>query len=104
MDREVVWTEAAWRDLDEAADYIARDSPAYASSWVEAVRNAARSLSHHPLRGRKVPEIDDPSVREIFVTRYRLVYRVVPERVYILGLIHGARDFTRAWARRRRKS
>jgi plasmid stabilization system protein ParE len=35
MAREVVWTDSAWEDLEAAAEYIARDSEAYAASFVE---------------------------------------------------------------------
>jgi plasmid stabilization system protein ParE len=47
--------------------------------------------------GRVVPELEQASVREVFVHRYRLVYRVEPERIAVLALVHGARDFHRAW-------
>jgi len=46
-------------------------------------------------RGRVVPELDDPSIREVFVRRYRLIYEVGPDEVMILAMIHGARDFAR---------
>jgi len=36
----VVWSEAAWNDLESAADYIARDSPRYAAAFVREVRDA----------------------------------------------------------------
>lgn len=45
-----------------------------------------------PLRGRVVPELDDETVREIFVRQYRLVCRVKEEGIYLIGVIHGARD------------
>jgi len=44
MDRKVKWTEAAWTDLEEVSDYIARDSEYYAASFVREVRDAARAI------------------------------------------------------------
>jgi plasmid stabilization system protein ParE len=41
---EVKWTEAAWNDLEEAADYIAHDSPHYAAAVVRESRDGARNL------------------------------------------------------------
>jgi plasmid stabilization system protein ParE len=35
----------------------------------------------------------DPVIREIFVFRYRLAYRVEAERVVVVAFVHGARDF-----------
>ena len=45
MAREVVWTVPAWEDLESAANYIARDSIAYAAAFVPEVGDAAVSLS-----------------------------------------------------------
>lgn len=58
----------------------------------------ASSLAELPGRGRRVPELCDPAVREIFVDRYRLIFFVEDETVTILGFLHGARDFAR-WQR-----
>ena len=76
MVREVKWAEVAWNDLEEAADYIARDSAYYAAAFVREVQEAARSLNNFAERGRTVPELKDPGLREIFVRSYRLIYQV----------------------------
>jgi len=92
MAGRVKWTEAALDDLDNIAAYIARDSQFYASVVVREIRDAARSISSMPLRGRMVPELGDETVREIFVRQYRLVYRIKQDSIYLVGIIHGARD------------
>ena len=97
MARRVVWSEAASFDLEEAAGYIARDSRYYAAAFVREVRAAARSLRVSSERGRVVPELGQPDIRELLVRSYRLVYNVAPKQIYVLALIHGARDFTKAW-------
>jgi toxin ParE1/3/4 len=68
------WAEAALDDLDEVAEFIARDSPFYAASFVQELRTAARTLRTFGERGRIVPEVGDPSIREIFIKSYRLIY------------------------------
>ena len=90
MAREVVWARPAWKDLESAADYIARDSTAYAAVFVQDVKAAAASLSQFADRGQVVPEIGDQSVRELLVRPHRLIYRITPARVTVLALIHGA--------------
>jgi plasmid stabilization system protein ParE len=65
--RRVAWTETAWRDLERAADHLAEDSPSYAAGLVRRIRERARSLEELAERGRVVPELDDPSVRELLV-------------------------------------
>jgi len=49
-----------------------------------------------------VPELNDPSVREIFVSRYRLIYQVTADSVAVIAFIHGARDLLALWQQERR--
>jgi plasmid stabilization system protein ParE len=79
MAREVVWTDLAWEDLEAAAEYFARDSEAYAASFVEEIKGAATSLSEMAERGQIVPEIGDVSIRELLVRPYRLVDRTASQ-------------------------
>lgn len=75
------------------ADYIAEDSRHYAAAFVREVRDAARTLATFAERGRVVPELSDPAVRELLVGRYRLTYRLAETTVQIVAFVHGARDF-----------
>ena len=102
MARKVMWTETAWRDLEEVADYIAKDSSHYGAAFVREARDAARSLGYVAERGRTVPEFNDPEIRELFVRSYRLIYQVKEQAVNIIGFIHGARDVSALWERERR--
>ena len=102
MARKVIWADGAVADLDAAADYISKDSPAYAASFVLQSLEAARSLGDLPERGRVVPEFKREDIREIFVFSYRLIYRIDELRVSVLALIHGRRDFSQAWDERKR--
>ena len=102
MARKVIWADGAVADLDAAADYISKDSPAYAASFVLQSLKAARSLGDLPERGRVVPEFKREDIREIFVFNYRLIYRIDELRVSVLAFIHGRRDFSQAWDERKR--
>ena len=90
MARQVVWSEPAWEDLEAAAEYIGRDSESYAAAFVQNVKEAAASLAHFAERGQVVPEISDESIRELLVKPYRLIYRIAPDRVLVVTLVHGA--------------
>ncbi len=103
MDRRIVWTETAWRDLDQVVTHIAKDSSHYAAAFACEARDASRSLSQFSNRGRAVPEFNDPSVREIFVRSYCLLCTVSKDAVYILDFIHGARDLNALWERQERR-
>jgi plasmid stabilization system protein ParE len=90
MARQVVWSDPAWGDLEAAAEYIARDSKPYAAAFVQNVKEAAASLARFAERGQVVPESNDKSIRELLVRPYRLVYRIAPDRIIILTLVHGS--------------
>ncbi len=91
MAREVAWAETASDDLAEVAGYIAKGSEFYAAAVVRELIAAARSLDLFAQRGRVVPEYRDPSIRELLVRDYRLVYEVGESVVHVLRIIHGAR-------------
>jgi plasmid stabilization system protein ParE len=49
-----------------------------------------------------VPEINDENIREVFVKKYRLIYKIKADYVVILALIHGARDLKTLWPKEQR--
>lgn len=103
MAGKVNWAYEATADLEALAEYITRDSAFYASAFVQEIRDASRSLNEFSDRGRIVPELVNPNIRELFVREYCLIYSIEESRVVILGLIHGKRDLKRLWEREKRK-
>ena len=97
MARQVIWSFEASTDLDDLAEFISKDSLYYAASFVQEILEASCTLSMSFERGRIVPEISNPTIREIFIREYRLLYRIEDTRIVILGLIHGKRDLKRMW-------
>lgn len=87
----IEWSPQALEDIDLLAEYIARDSAFYARAVVRKLVEAAQSLSALPQRGRIVPEFGNPSIRELFVYSYRLIYRLDTPRIIIVAVIHGKR-------------
>jgi len=80
------------RMLDDAVSYVAQDSRPAAEGLLIQALEVASSLEVHSERGRVVPELGQPNVRQLLVQRYRLLYAVTPVEVQILAFIHGARD------------
>jgi plasmid stabilization system protein ParE len=96
--RRVVWAESAQKALDEIIADIATDSDSGAVRVLTVALETAESLSTLAERGRMVPEVGDPTLRELFVFDYRLLYRVYDDTVVIRAFLHGARDFAK-WQR-----
>ena len=93
--RRVVWSEQARRQVDETLAYISRDSLQAARSVLQETLSAAASLDTLAERGRVVPEVGAPEIREVFIHSYRLMYEVSESEVVVLAFLHGARDFER---------
>jgi len=41
--------------------------------------------------------IRNPQVRELLLSRYRVVYEILGDRIAIVRVIHASRDFVRTW-------
>lgn len=89
----VIWAEPAKTDLKAIHDFIASDSKYYAKKVTQDIIDRTNIIETYPAIGRKVPEIDDENVREIFAYSYRILYEIKSEKIYIIGIIHGRRDF-----------
>ncbi len=86
----VRWLRRALRNLDEEAEYIARDDPDAAARTVARIVSAVARLADYPASGR-VGRVG--GTRELVVpgTPYLVPYRVPGETVEILRVFHGAR-------------
>jgi len=85
------WSEEALEDMESIATYIEKDSPIYAKSVVSKFFEKAEILQEFSELGRKVPEFNDITIREIFVYSYRLIYKLSKEKVLLVAIVHGKR-------------
>ena len=93
MDYKVVLAPRAIDDLRDIVLYIAPDRPEAAKRLGLALIEKTKLLGKFPLAGRIVREFDDPSIRELVLEPYRIVYRV-DDRAGVIGVArfwHGAR-------------
>jgi toxin ParE1/3/4 len=104
MGFQVVVTEDAERDLEDIVTYIAKhDSPASAQHVLSRILEIADSLAAAPTRGSQPKELrglGDQEYRQVFFKPYRLIYRVVGQRVAIYLIADGRRDMQSLLARR----
>ena len=91
MDYRVTWSPEALDDVEGIAEYIERDSPAYARAVVQKLLHSARNLKIFPKAARVVPEFGDDTIRERFVYSYRLIYRIRDNTILVAAVVHGKR-------------
>lgn len=87
----VIWTRQAVEDVEAITTYVARDSPRYAALLADRLVAAVERVAQFPESGRIVPEIGDPTLREVVHGNYRIVYRLGSAAVEVIAVHHGAR-------------
>jgi toxin ParE1/3/4 len=101
---EVVLTEDAERDLEDLFTYIAtHDSRRNAEYVLTRILEIADSLADAPARGSQPKELrslGEQEYRQIFFKPYRLIYRVIGQRVVIYLISDGRRDMQSVLSRR----
>lgn len=88
----VKWTAHAKAQLRHIHDYIAEDSPLYAKRVTAELVQQTVGLDELPRKGKKVPELNEESVRELSLYTYRILYEITPDGVAVLAVIHKRRD------------
>ncbi len=59
---------------------------------VDRITACSKQIAAFPRSGRRVPEYDDENVREVFEGAYRIIYRILADRVDVIAVIHGAQQ------------
>ncbi|MDD5053006.1 MAG: type II toxin-antitoxin system RelE/ParE family toxin [Sulfuricurvum sp.] len=88
---QLEWSNEALEDIESIATYIEKDSPVYAKSVVFKIFEKAEIIRDFTELGRIVPELNDSTIREIFVYSYRLIYKIDSNRILFVAVIHGKR-------------
>lgn len=85
----VRWTKHAKTQLRHIHNYIAEDSPLYAKRVTEALVQKTIGLDALPRKGRKIPELNEDSIRELTLYSYRILYEIRSNKtIDILAVIH----------------
>lgn len=104
MPFEVLLTEDAERDLEDLYGYIAEfDSQQNADRVLDRVLEAVASLATAPERGSQPKELrllGMQDYRQIFFKPYRVIYRVIDQRVVVYVIADGRRDMQTLLQRR----
>ncbi|PLL10268.1 plasmid stabilization protein [Tabrizicola sp. TH137] len=85
-------TSAAEADLEAIADYIARDNPMRALSFVRELYERCLDIAEMPEAWPMVPRYEHHGIRRRVHGRYLIFYRVNKDRITILHVLNGAMD------------
>ena len=104
MHLSVLLTDDAVRDLENIYDYIElHESRGKANYVLERIEKAFSSLSENPERGaypRELIALGPREFRQIFFKPYRIIYRVMGNKIYVLLIADGRRDMQKLLQRR----
>ena len=86
-------TEHAQDDLEHIYYYIASDSVNNASDFIIQLEKRVYSLENFPKRNPLISENEyfGTDYRHLIFKKYRIIYRIVEDLVFILRIIHGTK-------------
>lgn len=88
----VFYSPEAENDLVGIADYIARDKPEAARSWVHRIRETCQMLAAEPNLGEMRTEFGVVGCRSFSVGNYGIFYRHKEVGIEVARVVHGSRD------------
>ena len=92
---EVLWTKSAEYDLELIIEYIKLDSVSIAKEIFFELIKECENLYYFPQRKRVVPELQQIGIfkyREIIYKRWRVIFKIENEKVYILLVVDSSRN------------
>lgn len=101
---EVLLTRGAERDLESIYDYIAEfDDVASADRVLDKLMDVAHGLEQFPERGtypKELAALGIKDYRQVTFKPYRLIYRVVANKVVVYLIVDARRDMQSVLAQR----
>jgi toxin ParE1/3/4 len=98
MQFNVVILEAAEKDLYAAYLYLKNEAgKSIAQQEIDLLESACESLAENPERGSIPHELqmcDTFEYRQIIHKKFRIIYQVSENFVYIFGILHGRRNIS----------
>lgn len=88
---KVVFSPRSEEDLEEIADFIARDSPRHAIRFIAEIRATCGKLADAPL-GHELQAQLQTGIRRAVHGRYLIFYSVNTDQIRVERILHGARD------------
>lgn len=90
---KVRFTTEAKADLQQIGDYIAKDNPSRALSFVDELEQKCLTIATSAKAFPLVPRYEKYGIRRRVHGSYLIFYRVEAEQVVIVHVLHGAMDY-----------
>lgn len=97
MSYQIILEEEAEQDIEAATAWMAQYSPEKATQWYFDIQEAIDSLQTFPFRCplARESEMFGAEIRHLIFGKYRILFTVIDETVYVLRVRHGAQDILR---------
>ena len=89
------FSRRAETDIEKIGDFIARDNPTRALTFIQELRDRCRKLTDFPEAAPARPILGD-GVRGAVFGRYMILYVVHQDLLEVRRVLHGARNLTDA--------
>lgn len=83
---EIIWTEHAILDWESVAAYHSSTSVRHTNLIMQEIERSVARLGAFPKSGRVVPELANINIREVVTNRYRIIYEISNEQVFVLTI------------------
>lgn len=83
-------------DLEDIGDYIARDNPARAVTFVAELEEACLLISNNPNAYRSREDLA-AGIRMAVRGPYLILFRILPGEIRVECIVHGARHLPSLW-------
>jgi toxin ParE1/3/4 len=91
---KIKMTASAQSDIRILWDYISQNNPENAVEFISEIEKRIYSLSSLPERNPVIPEgefLKTSDYRHLIYKKYRIIYRIRSEIVYVLRIFHGSK-------------
>ncbi len=92
MVQKLIWTKEAQNNIKGIKDYVSNDSEFYASKIINLIYLSAQKLLVFPEAGMVIYHTELFKVRRILIKKYRLLYIIHTDKIYIIAVYHQSRQ------------
>ena len=89
---KVIYAPEADDDIFGIVDFIARDKPEAARSWMLKIRETCDTIATQPDMGEERSGFGVPGCRSFSVGSYVIFFRAIEGGIEVSRVIHGSRD------------